>query len=81
MTEKKLISEPAVLKRVRRKLRAEGQFLKQSTGGPYTERMGAYWVLSATSGGFEWGFDDLEATARELGCLKSWEAIAKPQLA
>ena len=73
MAIERAVTETAAMHRIKRKLKTEGQIVK--SGCDRNPGMGKFWVCDQHTGTIEWGFDDIEATARDLGCVKPYEKV------
>ncbi|WP_319404789.1 hypothetical protein [uncultured Desulfosarcina sp.] len=73
---KKLVSENALVKRIKRKLEEQGLLIKKNPKGPYMENMGEY-LITNNQGNLVQTVDDIEAFAREEGVLKDSEKLGE----
>jgi hypothetical protein len=73
---KKLVTERALIERIRRKLRKEGLSFFKNTRGPNMENLGKFYTVDMNRNCIKFTVHDLEKFARENGFLKPFEAIA-----
>ena len=76
MAKVKLVTERALIERIRRKLRKEGLSFFKNTRGPYIKNLGKFYTVDMNRNNIEYVVHDLEKFAREEGFLKPWEGIA-----
>ena len=72
---KKIISERALLERIRRKLAKEGTRFLTNRGGAYSDNLPKYFAVDSTNGITNPATDDLVALGKEMGVLREWEAL------
>ena len=71
------ITESAVTKRIRRKLRNTTHMLRKTRGERQQVDCGRYYVIDTELNALLWHHVDLEAFARELGVLRLHECVAE----
>jgi hypothetical protein len=72
------ITEAAVGKRIRRKLRNTAEMLRKSRGEKQRIDCGRYYVIDAELNALLWHNVDIEAYARQLGVLRAHESVFQP---
>ena len=72
---KKPVKRRALVERIRRKLGKEGKAFYKNRAGPYTERMGDYYVVDLNRNSIVCDVHDLEKFAHDEGFLKPWEGL------
>lgn len=68
------VSERALLQRLNRKLRADGEVIKRARGNVWTT-LGDYYVVDVERNCIAQHHVDVEDLARELGVLQPWESL------
>ena len=69
------VSLGAVLQRINRKLKDDGQKLKPARSVRMMQEVGAYYVLDTSSNGILHKGVNVEKFAREAGVLEPWEEV------
>jgi hypothetical protein len=72
------VSQTAVVRRVNRRLKPQGQKLLRTRGQRASREIGRDWFILNSSQASITGVE-LESTARRLGVLGIWERLAKPE--
>ena len=70
----KLVSEKALIERIKRKLEKQSLLIERNPKGPYMENMGEY-LIKNHQGNVVQTIDNIEAYAREDGVLKDGEKL------
>jgi hypothetical protein len=76
MAEKKVpVSMRALVARINRKLRADGEVLKAAHGARAESSVGHWYVLNLDRNQITRRHVDPEDLGRRLGCLQAWEKL------
>ena len=70
------VGERALIARINRKLKPEGEKLKKLRGERWLNDLGQYYVIDVTQNSLLHPDVDLEGFARECGALEDWEHLA-----
>jgi hypothetical protein len=71
------ITESAVTKRIRRKLKTTSYVLRKAKGKRQQVDCGHYYVIDADLNALLWRHVNIEAYARELGVLRAHQVVAE----
>jgi hypothetical protein len=73
-----LVSKPALMARVNRRLARDGQVLRASRSAGSRLDLGDYYIVNVNGNYLEAQHIDLVVLARELGVLKPYERLGPP---
>jgi hypothetical protein len=78
MVTRRAVSERALLARIGRALRKDGQAIRKNRSSTTDNigGLGAYYVVDEQRGSIAATHVEIEALAREIGVMKSWEELA-----
>ena len=79
MTARKTVpvGERALIARINRKLKQQGEKLKKLRGERWASDLGYFYIVNETLNSVEAQHVNLEEMARELGALAEWERLAE----